>query len=81
MRKYSDKQILERIKGMNRMPESLCHMVKCEPVLVVETDRSYWALLDNSTLTTSSEKKPAKEVYAQGGHIYIIGGPISTEEE
>jgi len=80
MRKYSNEQIMERIKGMSPISPMHVGLVKSEPVLVVEPKKTYWAILDNSELTTPSGKKSCEEVISQNGVIYIICGAVSTEE-
>ena len=80
MAKYSTQEIMDRIKGMGKIPLQFVELVKKEPVLVVEEDRRYWAILDKSVLTTPDGRIDAADVINRNGTIYIIGGPISTEE-
>lgn len=81
MSKYSTKEIMDRIKGMYPVRKEFMLIIKKEPVLVVEDDTRYWAILDKGVLTAPDKKINAMDVIKSGGTIYFIGGPISTEEQ
>lgn len=81
MPKFTTKKIMDRIGGMSPIRKPFINMVKKEPVLVVEeNEKRYWAILDNGELTTPECKIKAEEIINNNGTIYVIGGPISTEE-